>query len=69
MPLDEPSRVVDLPELDQGVAELLDGVEGPHPEQVLFQGADEALGAAIALRRPHKAGELSMPRKASSFWK
>ena len=69
VPLDEPGRVVDLPKFDQRAAELLDGVEGPHPEQVLFQGADEALGAAVALRRPHESGELSMPRKASSFWK
>src|SRR5215218_5170408 len=56
VPLDEPGRVVDLAELDQRVAELLDGVEGSHPEQVLFQSADEALGAAIALRRPHEGG-------------
>src|SRR4051795_6802475 len=56
MPLDEPSRVVDLAERDQGVAELLDGVEAPHPEQVLFQGTDEALGTAVALRRSHEGG-------------
>src|SRR4051794_9085499 len=56
VPLDEPGRVVDLPKLDQRVAELLDGVEGPHPEQVLFQGTNEALGAAVALRRPHESG-------------
>src|SRR4051794_2916512 len=56
VPFDEPGRVVDLPKLDQRVAELPDGVEGPHPEQVLFQGTDEALGAAVALRRPHESG-------------
>src|SRR4051794_40184274 len=56
VPLDEPSGVVDLPELDQCVAKLLDGVEGAHPEQVLFQGADEALGAAVAFRRSHEGG-------------
>ena len=49
-------RVVDLPELNQCVAKLLDGVEGPHPEQVLFQGAGAALGAAVALRRSHEGG-------------
>src|SRR3954452_19409841 len=54
--LDEPGRVVDLPERDQCVAKLLDGVEGAAPEQVLFQGADEALGAAVALRRSHEGG-------------
>ena len=56
MPLDEPSRVVELPERDQRVAELLDGVEGPHPQQVLLQGADEALGAAIAFRGSDEGG-------------
>src|SRR3954471_18976306 len=56
VPLDEPGRVVDLPERDQCVARLLDGVEGAAPEQVLFQGADEALGAAVALRRSHEGG-------------
>src|SRR5918912_846090 len=49
VPLDEPGRVVGLAELEQRHAQVLDGVEGPHPEQVLLEGADEALGAAVAL--------------------
>ena len=69
MPFDEPDRVVDPPKAEQRLTELLDGVEGAHPEQVLLQGPDEALGAAVPLGSPHKGGELSMPRKASSFWK
>src|SRR3954469_23358729 len=56
MPFDEPGRVVDLPKDEQRLTELLDGVEGPHPEQVLLERADEALGAAIALGSPHKGG-------------
>src|SRR3954462_12399180 len=56
MPFDEPGRVVDLPKDEQGLTELLDGVEGTHPEQVLLQGPDEALGAAVALGSPHKGG-------------
>src|SRR5256885_10847902 len=43
-----------LAEDQQGLTEVLDGVEGAHPEQVLFQGPDEALGAAVALGRPHE---------------
>src|SRR3954447_16204051 len=54
MPLDEPGRVVDLPKDEQRPTELLDGVEGAHPEQVLFQGPDEALGTAIPLGSPHE---------------
>src|SRR3954454_1840219 len=56
VPLDKPGRIVDLPKLDQSVAKLLDGVEGPDPEQVLLQRTDEALGAAIAFRCPHEGG-------------
>src|SRR4051794_12189477 len=56
MPFDEPGRVVDLPKDDQRLPKLLDGVEGAHPEQVLLERADEALGAAISLRRPHEGG-------------
>src|SRR5689334_74755 len=56
VPLDEPRRVVDLAERDQRVAQLLDGLEGSHPEQVLLQGADKALGAAVAFRGSHESG-------------
>jgi hypothetical protein len=51
MALDQPVFIVGPPEVDQGQVELLDGLEGPDPEQVLLQGADESLGAAVALRR------------------
>jgi hypothetical protein len=50
-PLDEPAGVVDVAECEQREPELLDGVEGPDPERVLLERPDEALRAAIALRR------------------
>src|SRR3954454_2998750 len=50
MALDQPGRVVGLAELEQRLSEFLDGLEGPHPQQVLLQRADEPLGAAIAFR-------------------
>src|SRR3954451_19802146 len=53
MPLDQPGRVVGLAEGEQRLTQLLDRGEAPHPQQVLLQRADEALGAAVALRRPH----------------
>ena len=51
VPLDQPVFVVGLPEVEQGEAELLDGLEGPHPEEVLLERPDEPLGAAVALGR------------------
>ncbi len=39
MPLYQPAVVVDLPEVDQGEAELLDGAEGPDPEEVVDCGS------------------------------
>src|SRR3954447_11961391 len=56
MPFDEPGCVVDLPKDEQRLTEVLDGVEGAHPEQVLLQGPNEALRTAVPLRRPHKGG-------------
>src|SRR5215210_4159550 len=56
MPLDEPGRVVELSKDEQRLTELLDGVEGLHPQEVLLEHADEALRTAIPLRGPHKGG-------------
>src|SRR3982750_5055511 len=56
MPFDEPGRVVDLPKGQERLSKLFDAVEGAHPEQVLFERADEALGAAIPLGGPHEGG-------------
>src|SRR3712207_4907530 len=56
MPLDQPGRVVGLAELEQRPAQLLDGVEGPQPEQVLLQGADEPLGASVPLGGADEGG-------------
>jgi hypothetical protein len=56
VPLDRPSRVVGLAELEQRQAELLDGVEGPDPEEILLEGADEAFGASIPLGRADGGG-------------
>src|SRR3712207_8483458 len=50
MPGDEPSDVVVGDEVLQCAAKLFDGAEGVHPEEVLLERADEALGDAVALR-------------------
>src|SRR3954452_889352 len=53
VPLDDPALVVGPLERDERQAELLDGLEAAHPQQVLLQGPDEPLGAAVALRLAH----------------
>ncbi len=50
VPGDEPGRVVVGDEVLQPAAQLFDGVEGMHPQDVLLQGADEAFRDAVALR-------------------
>jgi hypothetical protein len=50
-PLDEPGGVVDVAEGEQREPEFFDGVEGLDPQQVLLERSDEALCAAISLRR------------------
>ena len=53
---DEPCGVVGLSERQQRLAEFLDRFEVPHPEQVLLQGSDEPLGAAIPFRCSNEGG-------------
>src|SRR5262245_60763146 len=50
--LAEPATVVALLELVEGEPQILDRLEGPHPEELLLERADEALGHAVALRFP-----------------
>src|SRR5262245_45891449 len=62
---DQPLAVVAVLEGQQGLAEILHGGEVLDPEELFFQGADEALGAAVALRFPHEgraAGEAQEPQ-------
>src|SRR5215212_4335905 len=63
MPLQDPGLVIAPAELQQRQAEVLDGVEVPHPEKVLLERADETLSAAIALRRAHKGWRADHTQK------
>jgi hypothetical protein len=56
VPLEQPGCVVGLAEVEQCPAQLLDGVGGADPELVFLEGADEALRAAVALRRADEGG-------------
>lgn len=56
MALDQPLLVVAPLEGGQGRLEVGEGGERLDPQEVLFQGADEALGAAVALGLPDVGG-------------
>ena len=56
MALEDPAAVVVVLERTQGLAEVLDGVEAPKPEQVFLEDADEALDAAVALGLADEGG-------------
>ncbi len=45
-----------VPEFAQCGVELCNGAEAPQPEQLLLQGADEALDAPVALGLAHEGG-------------
>ena len=62
MPGDEPGFVVASGKLDERGSQLFDGVEGPHPQQVLLQGADESLCYAVALGLAHEGGRCFDPQ-------
>ena len=52
VPFDEPFGVVQLGELVNGLAQLVDGGVGPGPQALFLQGADEALGAPVGFGLP-----------------
>src|SRR5690349_20337535 len=56
MPFDQPSGVVALAEREQRLAQILDRVEGLHPQEIFLQGSDEAFGTGIALGRADEGG-------------
>jgi len=67
MTLDDPVFVVSALKLQEGLAQFLHGAESPHPEQVFFEDADKALGAAVAFRRPDKSGGAGDSQKGNFF--
>src|SRR5260221_9138615 len=46
----------EIAQLEQGLTQFLDGLEGLHPQQVFLERADEPLGTAVAFRRPDEGG-------------
>ena len=69
VPFDQPAFVVGPPELDQCMAEFLDGAECPDPEQVFLQRPDEAFGAAVAMKGQEAFHPISEGDRASRPWR
>src|SRR5947209_11383776 len=55
MTTDQPPLVVSPPELPQRLDQFRHRGERPGPQELLLEGADEPLGAAVALGLPHEA--------------
>jgi hypothetical protein len=68
MTLDDPGLVVGVLERVEGLAQLLDGGEALDPEQVLLSVRMNRSAQPLPSGSRTKAGELAMPRKASSAW-
>lgn len=54
--LDQPALVIGLLPGNERKAKLLDRVEGTDPQELLVERADDAVGTAVALGRPHERG-------------
>ena len=52
MSLERPVPIKPILKVEQGLPQFLDGVESPHPQELLLQCPDEPLGHAVAFRRP-----------------
>jgi len=58
-----PLLVVRPLELEEGQAELLDGLETPHPQQILLERADEAFRDAVAFGLSHETRRALDPEE------
>ena len=67
MAADHPLVVVSVFEGHQSQAQLLDGIEGFDPQEILFEGADETLGDAVALWLAYESRRTSDTQKAEFF--
>ena len=63
---DEPGFVITLGELDERHPEFLNRAESPDPQQILLQGADEALGDPLPSGSRTKEGDASIPKHLTS---
>ena len=56
MPLDEPLLIIETQPVVECEAEVLDGLERTHPQQLLLERANEPLGDTIAFWGAHERG-------------
>jgi hypothetical protein len=64
--LDDPVVVKDTLKLQEGLAQFLQGVEGPHPSRFSLRMRTKRSATPLSSGARTKAEELSIPRKASS---
>src|SRR5919204_1765151 len=64
MALDKPVAVVSIFERQERLTQVLDRGERLDPEELLLERADEALGAAVALRLAHERGAAADAQEA-----
>src|SRR5215210_7292223 len=62
--LDEPLTIVAILESEERLTQGFDGLELLDPEELLFEGADEALGAPVALRLADEGRAARDPQEA-----
>ena len=66
---DQPMGVVAVGELEQCQAQVLDSLEALDPQQVLLEGADEALGDAVAFGLAHEGRRGLDAEEGDLAWK
>lgn len=66
MSFDQPLLVVATRELEHGLAQILDVFVAARPQALLFESADEALGAAVARRLTGERGAVLDPQPSDS---
>ena len=69
VPLDQPGGVVGFAEFEQRLTEFLDRFEVPTHSRFSFSVRMNRSAQPLPSGARTKAGELSMPRNAISFWK
>ena len=69
MAIDQPGCVAGLSEREQRLSQLPEGPEGPYPQQIFLQRADEALGTAIAFRGADECPRAVDAAEGQFFWK
>jgi len=67
MSFDDPSLVIDSPELLEGDPQFLHRRKCPHPEEILLENTYKSFGASVPLGFPHEGGGGGDPQEPHLF--